>query len=103
MMKTILRVLICALLICGVAAPSFAKAKKKATPPPAHETVISSVTANSITVTDEKTSKTVNVSPLTEVIVNGQKAAFADLKPGMTVSLVLSGPTQASRITANSK
>src|SRR5215212_7285023 len=99
-MNTTVRFLICALLMCGLAAPSFAKAKKKATPPPVQETLISSVTANSITVTDSKTSKTVNVSPLTEVIVNGQKAAFTDLKPGMAVSLVLSGSTQASRITA---
>src|SRR3954451_4357964 len=102
-MNTTLRLLICAVLMFGVAAPSFAKAKKKATPPPQHETVISSVTATSVTVTDEKASKTVNVSPLTEVIINGQKAALTDLKPGMAVSLVLSGPTQASRITATSK
>ena len=56
-----------------------------------------------VTVTDEKTTKTVTVSPLTEVTINGQKGSFADLKPGMGVNLVLSSPTQASRIVATSK
>lgn len=101
--STLLRLLFCLLLTVSVAVPSFARAKKKATPAPAHETVISAVSATSITVTDEKSAKTVNVSPLTEVIINGQKATVNDLKPGMAVSLVLTGPTQASRITATSR
>jgi hypothetical protein len=54
-------------------------------------------------VTDEKTAKTLTVTQFTEVTLNGQKASFADLKPGMTVSVVLSSPTQASRITATTK
>ena len=99
----LLSFLICVLLACSFAAPTLAKSKKKATPAPKQETVISNVTGNSITVTDQNTAKTVNVSPLTEVMINGQKGTFADLKPGMAVSLVLSGPTQASRIIATSK
>jgi hypothetical protein len=65
--------------------------------------VISAVSGNSITVTDDKTAKTITVSPVTEITLNGQKATLADLKPGMSVSLVLSGPTQASRVTATTK
>ena len=80
-----------------------AKPRKKATPPPVHETVISSVSGNTVTITDEKTSKTVTVTQFTEVIINGAKAKLDDLRPGMVVNLTLSSPTQASRITATSK
>jgi hypothetical protein len=75
------------------------KAKPKATP---HPTAISAVTGNTITVTDQSSTKTVTVTQFTEITVNGQKATLADLKPGMTVSLALSSPTQASRVTATS-
>jgi hypothetical protein len=104
MINILLRILVCAALSCTVAAPAFAKAKKvKPAPAATHEPVISAVAGNTITVTDDKSAKTITVSPLTEITLNGQKATFADLKPGMTVSLVLSGPTQASRITATTK
>jgi hypothetical protein len=103
MKTTLLRLFVCGLLTCGMASPCLAKAKKKATPAPSHEPMISAVSGNTITVTDDKTAKTITVSPMTEVTVNGQKAAFADLKPGMAVSLTLSSPTQASRITASTK
>ena len=105
-MKSIaIGVSMCALFICVALTPADAKApRKKGSPAPTpHGTVISSVTGNSITVTDDKTAKTITVTPFTEVTLNGQKATFADLKPGMRVELALSSPTQASRITANSK
>ena len=103
MNSSLLRFLLCALLICTVAASGFARTTKKSTPAPAHEPTITNVSGNTITVTDDKSARAINVSPLTEVIVNGQKGTVADLKPGMTVALTLSSPTQASRIVANTK
>lgn len=105
MKSTFLRVLVCALLTCSFAAPSFAKAKKttKATPAPAHEPMITAVSGNTITVTDDKTARALTVTQFTEITLNGQKATLADLKPGMTVSVVLSSPTQVSRVTASTK
>jgi hypothetical protein len=99
----LLRLFVCGLLTCTAVAPCFARITKKATPPPTHEPVISAVSGNTITVTDAKTAKTLTVTQFTEITVNGQKATFADLKPGMTVSVALSSPTQASRITATTK
>ena len=105
MKSRLLQLLVCALLACSLATPVFAKPRKttKATPAPMHEPLISAVSGNTITVTDDKSARNITVSPFTEVIVNGQKATTADLKPGMTVSLVLTSPTQASRIVANTK
>jgi hypothetical protein len=77
------------------------KAKKKATPAP-HQTVISSVTATSVTVKEDTTTKTLAISAVTDITVNGQKATAADLKPGMIVSVTLTDPTRASRIIATS-
>ena len=105
MKKIAIGVSICALFICAALTPAHAKApRKKGSPPPTpHATVISSVSGNTITVTDDKNAKAITVTPFTEVTLNGQKATLADLKPGMRVELTLSSPTQASRITANSK
>ena len=104
MKNIVFRLLVCALLVFTAVGPAFAKAKKKASPAPTpHPTLISSVSGNTMTVTDDKNAKTITVTQFTEVTLNGQKATFADLKPGMRVELVLSSPTQASRITANSK
>ena len=100
---SLLTAVIFALTILTSVSPVLAKGRKKATPPPVHETVISSVSGNTVTITDDKTAKTVTVTPFTEVIINGQKSKLDDLKPGMAVSLTLSSPTQASRITATSK
>ena len=77
------------------------RGRKKRTPAPTpHAIVIANIGANSITVTDENTTKTVTVTQFTEITVNGRRATFADLKPGMVVSLTLSSPTQASRVVA---
>lgn len=94
---------VCLLITLFSIQPCSAKGKKKATPAPSHETVISNVSGNTVTVTDEKTAKTVTVTPFTEVVINGQKSTTNDLKPGMAVSLTLSSPTQASRIVATSR
>ena len=71
--------------------------------PVKHETVISSVTATAITVSQDNQTKTYQISAFTEVTLNGQRATVADLKPGMVVSVVLTDPTRVSRITAMSK
>ena len=105
-MKTsrLLRLIVPAVLMSALIVPAMAKGKKKATPAPTpHAIVISSISGNNITITDDTSTKTVTATQFTEIIVNGQKATFADLKPGMTVNLVLSSPTQASRITATTK
>ena len=82
----ILFALISTSLLFATISPTFAGSrKKKATPAPEyHPPVISSVTGNSITVTEEKTTRTI-----------------ADLKPGMAVSVTIGvDPTRAGRIVA---
>lgn len=82
---------------------SFGASKKKPTSPQ-HHPVISSVSANSITVTEGKVAKTLTLTQFTEITVNGQKATIAELKPGMTVSVTLgTDPTRASRVNATGK
>src|SRR6266704_864111 len=96
-------VVVAVLLAVIAIGPAFGKSrKKKATPSPAyHQPVISSLTGNTITVSDEKTTRTFTVSQFTEINVNGQRATIADLKPGMTVNVTMgTDPTHASRINA---
>jgi hypothetical protein len=90
------------LLVILIPFSTFGKGKKFA-PPEHHETVIASVTANSITITEDKATKTFTVTQFTEVTVNGQRATLADLKPGMVVSVTLMDASRLSRITATSK
>ena len=101
-MKSLLFAVISALLIVVTASPAFAGSKKKkATPAQYQAPVISSVTGNTITVSDEKTTRTFIITQFTEINVNGQRAAVADLKPGMTVSVTIGvDPTRASRVVA---
>jgi hypothetical protein len=88
--------------------------KPRPTPTPTHHlTVISAVTASSITVETQivadkggkvldKTSRTYGVSNFTEITVNGQRATLADLKPKMKVSVTIgTDPSKAARIVAN--
>jgi hypothetical protein len=65
-------------------------------------TLISNVTANAVTIGDDKTTKTFTISQFTEIYLNGQKASIAELKRGMVVSVrQATDPTRASRIDAN--
>jgi hypothetical protein len=87
--------------------------KPRATPPPTHlESVVSAVTATSVTatariVTDKgkvlsETSRAYVVTPFTEITVNGQKGTIADLKPGMAINVTIgTDPARAGRIDAN--
>src|SRR5947209_19550292 len=102
--KTRISTLFTALFVCPFAlAPTFAAAKGKHTPIPVYETVITSVNPDSIVITANKVPKTYTVTQFTEVTVNGQKSALADLKPGMMVSVTLSDSTHLSRISATTK
>jgi hypothetical protein len=85
--------------------PAFGASKKKAAPPPVVKApTIASATATSITVAEEKATKTLTINQFTEIIVNGQKASAAQLKPGMIVNISLgTDPTVASRINATGK
>ena len=85
--------------------PAFARGKKKATPlPTPYPTTITAVTADTVTVTDQQTTRALTVTPFTDIFLDGQKATVAQLKPGMKVSVVLaSTPTQARRLTVTSK
>lgn len=97
--------LVSALLGMFLSSVAFAGAKKKPTPPPQIQApTIASVTPNSVTVMDGKTARTLMITQFTEINVNGQKATAADLKPGMTVSFVVStDATKAARINATGK
>jgi hypothetical protein len=101
MMDRALAIVISVLLV-ALTTPAFAGSKKKkATPAQYQAPVISSVTGNAITVSEEKTTRTFIITHFTEINVNGQRAAVADLKPGMTVSVTIGvDPTRASRIVA---
>jgi len=103
MMRKRLLVAVWILLVTVPFAPAFGKGrKKKPTPVPAyHQPVISSVTGNAITVSDQNTTRTLTITQFTEITVNGQRASIADLKPGMTVSVTLgTDPSRAARINA---
>jgi len=94
--------IVISVLLVALATPAFAGSKKKkATPAQYHAPVISNVTGNTITVSEEKTTRTFIITQFTEINVNGQRGAVADLKPGMTVSVTIGvDPTRASRIVA---
>lgn len=75
---------------------------KKGTPAPKYQPpIISSVTGNKITVTQEKVTRAFTITRFSEITVNGQKATIADLKPGMTVAVTIGvDPSEASRVVA---
>ncbi len=87
-----------ALCVLLTAAPALAKKPKE----PDHlPTVISSVSADSITIREDKVMKTFAITQFTEITVKGQRAKLADLQPGMSVSITLgTDATKASRISA---
>src|SRR5215472_4356218 len=83
-------------------APGGGKKKKTNQTPKYQPPVIASVTANTVTVTEDKTTRAFNVTQFTEISVNGQRATIADLKPGMTANVTIGGdPSQAGRIVAS--
>ena len=102
-MKNRLFIVVSVLLAGITITPAFGKGrKKKTTPAPEyHQPVISGVTGNAISVSDQKTTRTFTITRFTEINVNGQRATTADLKPGMTVNVTIAmDPSCASRIVA---
>src|SRR4051812_43918377 len=91
-----------AALFVATANPAAAAPRKgKNKPAETHATTISSVTPQSITIQEDKITKTFSITQFTEITVNGQRAAVTQLQPGMTVTVALGGdPTKVSRIDA---
>jgi hypothetical protein len=93
-------------ILCALVASTTALAasKKKASPPPVQTPTITAATANSVTVTENKTAKTLTITQFTEITVNGQKATARELKPGMAATITLgTDPSKAARINATGK
>jgi hypothetical protein len=89
------------LLFSGINFASAATRKPKSKPLETHATVIASVTPQSITINEDKLTKTFAITQFTEITLNGQRASVNDLKPGMSVTVALGGdPSKASRIDA---
>jgi hypothetical protein len=102
-MKRALFIIVFALLALLTATPGSAGSRKKRTTPAVkyQPPVISAVAGNTITVSDDKTTRTFIVTQFTEINVNGQRGTIVDLKPGMTANVTIgTDPTHASRINA---
>ena len=90
-----------ALFVASANPAAAAQKKGKAKPAETHATTIASVTPQSITIQEDKITKTFTITQFTEITVNGQRAAVTQLQPGMTVTVALGGdPTKVSRIDA---
>ena len=100
MKNSFLRFACAIFLVFFVAASVFAGGPRKKEPE-YHDTVISSVTGNAITITQDKTPRTFPITQFTEITLKGQRATVADLQPGMGVSVTLgTDGVSASRIAA---
>ena len=74
----------------------------KKEPPKVEHTTITSISAESITISEGGKAKTFKITKDTELSLKGQKATADDLKAGMRVSVsVGSDPTVASRVNAS--
>jgi hypothetical protein len=102
MNKLIISLSVTLLTLAMVTSTGLAKGKKSGPKPTPAATTISNVGPASITVTDQNGARTLTISQFTEITVNGQRGALADLRPGMTVSLTLKTPTEASKVSATS-
>jgi hypothetical protein len=94
---------LCALsVLCALGAVTPAQAKdKKTKESPRVATVISSVSADSLTIAEGQVMKTFTITKFTEITMKGQRAKLADLQPGMSVSVTLgTDASKASRISA---
>ncbi len=103
MRKSLFAFLVVSALIAIITTTSaFAGSRKKKTIPPPQPTLISNVSGNAITVSDDKITRTFVMTQFTEINVNGQRATVADLRPGMVVNVTIgTDPARASRINAS--
>jgi hypothetical protein len=65
--------------------------------------IVSSVNPGNVMLTEGKVTRTITLAQTTEINVNQQKATAAELKPGMTVKVVLNPDPAATRIDATGK
>ena len=65
-----------------------------------HQTLISSITATQLTISEDHGPKTFSITQFTEVFVNDHRATLADLRPGMRVSVTLDDPVRLRQIKA---
>jgi hypothetical protein len=103
------------LFVVVVTPPAHAGGKSsfKAAPAPSHqEIVISRITPGEIITEErivsakgkieEKRSKSFQITPFTEINVNGRRGTVSELRPGMRVQIIAATDrAQASRIDAN--
>lgn len=101
-MKTSLRLLLTLAFALGLSASTgLAASKKNKKEPEKSYTTISSVTPDSITISENKVTKTFPITQFTEILVKGQKSTVAALQPGMLVTITLgSDGVRAARIHA---
>ena len=90
-----------ALLVLGSGTTSLAKETRKKKARESHATLITAVSPTSISIKQDKTEKTVAITPATEIYVRDAKAAVDALQTGMAVNIALAmDGTSASRISA---
>jgi hypothetical protein len=97
------RLVVLLIAFLALASASAFGGSRKSSPQPKYKPpFISSVSGNTITVTEGKVTRAFTVTQFTEITVNAQRATIADLKPGMTVNVTIGvDPSRAARINAN--
>ena len=65
-----------------------------------HQTLISQVSASSLTIEEDNGPRTFAITSFTEVILNDQKSTVDQLRKGMRVSVLLEDPTRVRQIKA---
>lgn len=96
----VLTLALCAFAFASSAAAAPRKSKFK--PPEVHATTIASVNGETLTINENKISKTFTITPFTEITINGQRAKLTDLQSGMIVSVTMgSDPTKLARVSAS--
>lgn len=86
-METLSRLLAAALVLTIFTTAGLAGEKRKQKEQEHHDTLIESVNASSLSIKEDKLSKTVPITRSTEIYVRGIKADIAALQPGMAVSI----------------
>jgi hypothetical protein len=103
-MRTLTRLVVSTIAIVALASASTAVAKdsrKKKKERESHATLITAVSATSISIKQDKIEKTVAITPATEIYVRDKKGAVDALQTGMAVNITLGmDGASASRINA---
>lgn len=101
--SSLLLILTLALALLTWSNDAFAgKPAPKRTPIPPKHTTISSISADSITISTGDSTKTYQITPSTAIEYQGQNVKATDLQPGMRVSVSAGmDPAKADRISAS--